>query len=164
MVGYEPIDAAQRSALLRNSRLGHEREFVSCVTPSATNHSRTRDEAPVRAFFLFGSKGFNEANRLSETGRWPEIGLRTPCVSFHPPFTPIETHQKMVVFSDACQKWVAPQLRPVRLLSKQTETLEGGVVVRGGANDRVKSLMTNRLSAHSLAACRMCPGQMKKTT
>ena len=42
---------------------------------SATNHSRTRDEAPVRAFFLFGSKGFNEAIRLSETGRPSEIGL-----------------------------------------------------------------------------------------
>lgn len=27
MLGYEPIDAAQRSALLRNGRLGHEREL-----------------------------------------------------------------------------------------------------------------------------------------
>ena len=97
---------------------------------SATNHSQTQDQALVRAFFLFGSKGFNDAIRLSETGRSLGIGLRTPRVSFHPPFTQIETHQKMVVFSDACQKWVAPQLRPVRPLSKQTETLEGGVVVR----------------------------------
>ena len=71
---------------------------------SATNHSRTRDEAPARAFFLFGSKGFNDAIRLSETGRWPEIGLRTPRVSFHPPFTQIETHSKMVFFSGACRK------------------------------------------------------------
>lgn len=27
------------------------------------------------AFFLFVSKGFSEAIRLSETGRWLEIGL-----------------------------------------------------------------------------------------
>ena len=54
---------------------------------SATNHSRTRDEVPDGAFFLSVSKGFNEAIRLSETGPWPEIGLRTPRVSFRPPFT-----------------------------------------------------------------------------
>ena len=30
---------------------------------------------PSGAFFLFGSKGFSDAIRLSETGRWPEIGL-----------------------------------------------------------------------------------------
>ena len=112
----------------------------------------------MRAFFLFGSKGFNEAIRLSETGRWPEFGLRTPRVSFHPPFTQIETHSKLLFFSDACRKWITPQLRPVRPLSKQTETLEGGVVLRNGANGREKSLMTNRLSAHSLAACRTGPG------
>ncbi len=32
----------------------------------------------MRAFFLFSSKGFSEAIRLSETGRWPEIGLPGP--------------------------------------------------------------------------------------
>jgi len=106
---------------------------------------------------------------LAETGSHssdttPEIGLRTPRVSFHPPFTQIETYSKLVVFSDACPKWVAPQLRSVRPLSKQTETLEGGVVLRNGANGREKSLMTNRLSAHSLAACRTGHGQMKKMT
>ena len=84
----------------------------------------------MRAFFLFVSKGFSGAIRLSETGRWPEIGLRTPRVSFHPPFTQIETHSKFFVFSGACQKWIAPQLRQVRPLSKRAETPEGGVVVR----------------------------------
>ena len=78
--------------MLRNSRLGHEREFVSCVTPSAKNHSRTYNEVPDGAFFLFVSKGFSEAIRLSETGIWSKIGLLTPSVSFHPPFTQIETH------------------------------------------------------------------------
>jgi hypothetical protein len=29
----------------------------------------------VRALFLFGSKGFSGAIRLSETGRWAQIGL-----------------------------------------------------------------------------------------
>ena len=118
----------------------------------------------MRAIFLFGSKGFNKATRLSETGRWPEIGLRTPRVSFHPPFTQIETHSKLSVFSEACRKWIAPQLRQVRPLSKRSETPEGGVVVRNGTNGREKPLMTNRLSAHSLAACRTGPGQMQKTT
>jgi len=33
----------------------------------------------------------------------------------------------------------------------RTETPEGGVVVRIGANEHEKSLMTKRLSAHSLA-------------
>ena len=46
----------------------------------------------------------------------------------------------------------------------RTETTEGGVVVRVGANDHEKSLMTKRLSAHSLAACQMGLGQTKKTT
>ena len=85
------------------------------------------------AFFLVDSKGFNEAIRLSETGRWPEIGLRTPRVSFHPPFTQIETHSKMRVISDACREWVAPQLSSVQPLSKRSEIPEGGVVVRGDA-------------------------------
>ncbi len=98
---------------------------------SATNHSRTRDEAPARAFFLFVSKGFSGAIRLSEIGRWPEIGLRTPRVSFHPPFTQIETHSKRHAFSSACEKWITPQLRCVRPLSKRSETPEGGVIKRG---------------------------------
>ncbi len=98
---------------------------------SATNHSRTRDEAPARAFFLFVSKGFSGAIRLSEIGRWPEIGLRTPRVSFHPPFTQIETHSKRHAFSSACEKWITPQLRCVRPLSKRSETPEGGVIERG---------------------------------
>ena len=109
-------------------------ETGSHWSPStATNHSRTRDEAPARAFFLFVSKGFSEAIRLSETGHWPEIVLRTTRVSFHPPFTKIETHSKMFVFSDACRKRVAPQLKRARPLSMRTETPEGGVVVRVGA-------------------------------
>ncbi len=83
------------------------------------------------AFFIFVSKGFSGAIRLSETGRWPEIGLRTPRVSFHPPFTQIETHSKLFVFSGACQKWITPQLRWVRPLSRQSETPEGGVFERG---------------------------------
>lgn len=29
----------------------------------------------MRAFFLFGLKGFNEGIRLSEAGRWPEFSL-----------------------------------------------------------------------------------------
>ena len=116
------------------------------------------------AFFIFVSKGFSGAIRLSETDRWPEIGLRTPRVSFHPPFTQIETHSKLFVFSGACRKWIAPQLRQVRPLSKRSETPEGGVTLRNGANGREKSWMTNRLSTHSLAACRTGPGQMKKTT
>jgi hypothetical protein len=32
--------------------------------------------------------------RLSETGDLTEIGLRTPRVSFHPPFIEIETDSK----------------------------------------------------------------------
>ena len=60
--------------------------------PSAKNHSRTYNEVPDGAFFLFVSKGFSEAIRLSETGIWSKIGLLTPSVSFHPPFTQIETH------------------------------------------------------------------------
>ena|GEM_PF-1587862 len=84
----------------------------------------------MRAFFLFSSKGFNEVIRLSETGRLAEIGLQTPRVSFHPPFTQIETHSKYVVFSDVCRKWIAPQLKHVRPLPKRTETPEGGVLLR----------------------------------
>ncbi len=42
---------------------------------SATCTSRTRDEAPGRAVFLFVSKGFSEGIRLSEAGVLGEIGL-----------------------------------------------------------------------------------------
>ena len=42
---------------------------------SATYTLRTRDEVPSGAFFLFGSKGFNEAMRLSETNDLTEICL-----------------------------------------------------------------------------------------
>ena len=42
---------------------------------SATCTSQTRDEAPARAFFLFGSKGFSKAIRLSETGVSATFGL-----------------------------------------------------------------------------------------
>jgi hypothetical protein len=113
---------------------------------TATNHSRTRDEAPAWAFFLFVSKGFSGAIRLSATVRWPEIGLRTPRVSFHPPFTQIETHSKMFVFSCACRKQVATQLKRARPISMRTETPEGGVVLRKCANSCEKSLMTNSRS------------------
>ncbi|MDG1372591.1 MAG: hypothetical protein P8Q48_20565, partial [Paracoccaceae bacterium] len=54
-------------------------------------------------------------------------------VSFHPPFTQIETHSKRRSFSGTCQKLFAPQLRQVRLLSVRTDTLEGGVVERSDA-------------------------------
>ena len=70
----------------------HERELGVRHTPSAKNHSRTYNEVPDGAFFLFVSKGFSEAIRLSETGIWSKIGLLTPSISFHPPFTQIETH------------------------------------------------------------------------
>ena len=43
--------------------------------PSATCTSQTRDEVPDGAFFLFVSKWFSEAIRLSETGVSAEIGL-----------------------------------------------------------------------------------------
>ena len=66
--------------------------IVMADTSSATCILQNRDEVPEGAFFLFVSKGFSEAIRLSETGLWPEIGLRTPRVSFHPPFMEIETH------------------------------------------------------------------------
>jgi hypothetical protein len=49
-------------------RLWHERELGASRVPSAKNHSRTRDEAPVRAFFVFVSKGFSNCDRPSETG------------------------------------------------------------------------------------------------
>ena len=42
---------------------------------SATCTSQTRDEVPFGAFFLFVSKGFSEAIRLSETGISAEISL-----------------------------------------------------------------------------------------
>ena len=44
-------------------------------TLTATCTSQTRDEVPYGAFFLFGSKGFSDATRLSETGASAEIGL-----------------------------------------------------------------------------------------
>ncbi len=65
---------------------------------SATNNSRTQGEAPSGAFFLFVSKGFGGAIRLSETGRRSEISLRTHRVSFHPPFIQIESTQKWLDF------------------------------------------------------------------
>ncbi len=80
-------------------------------TLTATYTLRTHDGVPSGAFFLFGSKGFNEAIRLSETNDLTEIGLRTPRVSFHPPFTQVETDLKLVVFSDAWRKRTEPQLR-----------------------------------------------------
>jgi hypothetical protein len=67
-------------------------------TPSATCTSRTRDEAPVRAFSPFCSKGFAGILRPSETGRPPEIGLRTPTVSFYPPSPKSRRVQKLRIF------------------------------------------------------------------
>ncbi len=131
-----PLTKPSRS----NSRMSlgvrrwHGRELGACVIPSATNHSRTRDEAPARTIFLFVSKGFSGAIRPSKTGVSAEIGLRTPRVSFHPPFTQIETHSKSLAFSHACQKLIAPQLRRVRPLPMRSETPEGGVVVRDHAH------------------------------
>ena len=75
-----------------NSLTFCQRRFDGSRAPSAKNHSRTYNEVPDGAFFLFVSKGFSEAIRLSETGLWSKIGLLTPSVSFHPPFTQIETH------------------------------------------------------------------------
>ncbi len=48
------------------NRQACKRLVGSNPTPSATNHSRTRDVAPVWAFFLFYSKGSSDATRLLE--------------------------------------------------------------------------------------------------
>jgi hypothetical protein len=56
-----------------------------------------------------------------------------PRVSFHPPFIQIEADSKSDVFSMYWGNRAMPQLKHVCLLSVQTETPEGGVVVRGGA-------------------------------
>ena len=53
-----------RARLLRSPT----RELGVRLTPSATCVLQTRDEVPEGAFFLFFSKGFSEAIRLSETG------------------------------------------------------------------------------------------------
>ena len=101
---------------------------------SATCTSQTRDEVPCGAFFLLVSKGFSKAIRLSETGDVAEIGLLTPCVSFHPPFIQVETDSKSDALSVSWRNRIAPQLQRVRPLSLRTETPEGGVVVRVGAH------------------------------
>ena len=51
------------------------RPFGSNPIRSATCTSQTRDEVPDGAFFLFVSKWFSEAIRLSETGVSAEISL-----------------------------------------------------------------------------------------
>jgi hypothetical protein len=53
-----------------------------------------------------------------------------PRASFHPPFIQIETDSKSGVFSMYWGNPATPQLKRVCLLSVQTETPEGGVVVR----------------------------------
>lgn len=75
-----PIDATFEafrsvSQTPRKGRHWHGREFAISYTPSATCTSQTRDEVPDGAFFLFVSKGFSEAIRLSETDVSAEIGL-----------------------------------------------------------------------------------------
>ena len=55
--------------------LGYINKAGIAPTASATNHSLTRDEVPDGAFFIFVSKGFSGAIRLSETGLRAEIGL-----------------------------------------------------------------------------------------
>jgi hypothetical protein len=51
------------------------REFIASASCSATCTLQTRDEVPEGALFLFVSKGFSEAIRLSETGVSAETGL-----------------------------------------------------------------------------------------
>lgn len=66
------------SGIFVASRLDPKRQnsrIAERVTPSATYTLRTQDEVPDGAFFLFGSKGFSGAIRLSETGALAEIGL-----------------------------------------------------------------------------------------
>ena len=64
---------------------------ISCAPPLA--HRKPEMRSLTGPFFFF-SKGFSDAIRLSETGILAEIGLLTPRVSFHPPFTKIETDSK----------------------------------------------------------------------
>ena len=52
-----------------------QRRFDRSRVRSATCTLQTRDEVPDGAFFLFVSKGFSEAMRLSEIGVSAEIGL-----------------------------------------------------------------------------------------
>ena len=116
-----PLPMIQPSGTVQSSTSGevqanplvslHRQIEVGYPFVSATYTLRTRDEVPSGAFFLFGSKGFNEAMRLSETNDLTAIGLRTPRVSFHPPFTQVETDLKLVVLSDAWRERTAPQLR-----------------------------------------------------
>ncbi len=105
--------------------------------PAPPLTSRKPETSPPCGPFSFWAQGFSDASRLSETGRWRQIGLRTPRISFQLLFIQIETHSKLLVFSGACRKLVAPQLKEAWPPSMQTETPEGGLVVRG----REKSLV-----------------------
>ena len=58
----------------------------------------------MRAFFLFGSKGFNEAIRLSETGRWRLNRSPNAPRLLSPALHPNRDAFKTVVFSEACLK------------------------------------------------------------
>lgn len=57
-------------------------------------HSANPKTGPSRGLFLYVPKGFAGTIRPSETGLPREIGLRTPTVSFHPPFALGETDSK----------------------------------------------------------------------
>ena len=57
-------------------------------------HIANPKTGPSRGLFLYVPKGFAGTIRPSETGRLRDIGLRTPTVSFHPPFALGETDSK----------------------------------------------------------------------
>ena len=57
-------------------------------------HIANPKTGPSRGLFLYVPKGFAGTIRPSETGRLRDIGLRTPTISFHPPFALGETDSK----------------------------------------------------------------------
>lgn len=67
--------------------------------PQTTFEPETR--RPREPSFLV-KKEFSQVFRLSATGALAEIGLRTPRVFFHPPFTQTGTDLKLDVFSGCC--------------------------------------------------------------
>ena len=161
---------------LENQQAGN-RLVGSNPTLSATFSCRIRPRARLGPFFFLFQKALAGLSALRRLGACRRMGLRMARVSLRAPLDGSGTARNILAFPmDCCVHGFAPvreiiwQRRPTRRRRAVRRTGQWRPIPKSGGHVRRKpgpcrkSLMTNRLRAHSLAQCRTGLGRMKRTT
>lgn len=133
-------------------------------TPSATCTLQTRKQVHLGAFFFMCQRGLQAPSALRRlANRARSVSERPPSLSTRPSHS-ARRIQNPHTFQLADGIALRPCFAGSCLFQSRRRFDTGGVVVGMSWEFCAKSLMTNAVSAPSLARCQTGPGQIKRTT